>query len=118
MTTKTILCVGVGELGLAPDWEVIHAGTLAEGRRHLKARPCAVGLLLVRETDNCAELGAFLLDHWTLHWIAVLPPAALERPAWRQLLRDHCSDYHTWPLDHQRLRHALGHALGMAALRA
>jgi DNA-binding NtrC family response regulator len=118
MTTKSILCVGVGEPGLPPDWTVARAETLADARRHLKARGCAVGLLLVRESDNCAELGAFLLDHWTLHWIAVLPPTALERPAWRQLLRDHCTDYHTWPLDHQRLRHALGHALGMAALRA
>jgi DNA-binding NtrC family response regulator len=52
-----------------------------------------------------------------MHWIAVLPPVALEEPAWRQLVRDHCIDYHTTPLDHERLRHTLGHALGMAALR-
>ncbi|MRW84747.1 AAA domain-containing protein [Pseudoduganella sp. FT26W] len=117
MTTKSILCVGVGEPGLPADWEVRRAHTLAEARRHLKALPCAVGLLLVQDMDNCADLNAFLLDHWSPHWIAVLPPAALGQAAWRHLLRDHCADYHTWPVDSQRLRHALGHALGIAALR-
>ncbi|NYE60588.1 DNA-binding NtrC family response regulator [Duganella sp. 1224] len=117
MTTKSILCVGTGEHGLPADWEVIRAGTLAEGRRHLQARPCAVGLLLVRETDDCADFNAFLHEHYAPHWVAVLPPSLAAQPAWRRLLADHCADYHTWPLDHQRLRHALGHALGMAALR-
>jgi DNA-binding NtrC family response regulator len=118
MTTKSILCVGVGEPGLPADWEVGWAATLAEARRHLKARPCAVGLLLVQDMDSCADLNAFLLDHWLPHWIAVLPPSLVAHAAWRQVLRDHCADYHTWPVDSQRLRHALGHALGMAALRS
>ncbi|NVM77088.1 DNA-binding NtrC family response regulator [Duganella sp. SG902] len=117
MTTKSILCVGVGVPGLPEGWEVIQADTPTQARRHAQARPCAVGLLLVREADQCEALHAFLQDHWTMRWIAVLPPALLEQPAWRQLLRDHCDDYHTWPVDSQRLRHALGHALGMAALR-
>jgi DNA-binding NtrC family response regulator len=117
MTTKTILCLGVGVPSLPADWDVIPAATPAEARRHFKARPCAVGLLLVRETDSCDDLNAFLCDHWMVHWIAVLPPAALARPGWRQLLLDHCADYHSWPVDGERLRHALGHALGMAALR-
>ncbi|MTV37145.1 sigma-54 dependent transcriptional regulator [Duganella radicis] len=118
MTTNSILCVGVGVPSLPADWEVIPAATPAEARRHFKTRPCTVGLLLARETDNCEELHAFLLEHWCVHWIAVLPPAMLELAAWRQLVRDHCDDYHTAPADSQRLRHALGHALGMAALRA
>ena len=117
MTTKSILCVGVGVPRLPADWELISATTPAEARRHYKARPCAVGLLIVQESDRSEDLHAFLRDHWTVHWIAVLPPAALEQPAWRQLVRDHCIDYHTTPADHERLRHALGHALGMAALR-
>jgi DNA-binding NtrC family response regulator len=117
MTTKSILCVGVGVPRLPVDWELITAATPAEARRHYKARPCAVGLLIVQEVDRCDDLHAFLLDHCAVHWIALLPPAALEQPAWRELVRDHCVDYHTMPVDHERLRHALGHALGMAALR-
>jgi len=117
MTTKSILCVGVGVPRLPGDWELITAATPAEARRHYKAQPCAVGLLMVQESDRSDDLHAFLLDHWVVHWIAVLPPAALEQPAWRQLVRDHCIDYHTTPVDHERLRHTLGHALGMASLR-
>ncbi len=118
MTTKSILCVGAGELRLPKDWELTRATTLAEGRRHLKARPCSVGLLLLQEADDCAEVGAFLQEQWAMHWIAILPASMAALSAWRQVLADHCADYHTWPPDHQRLRHALGHALGMAALRA
>jgi len=118
MTTKSILCVGVGVPSLPAGWELILAATPAEARRHYKARPCAVGLLLLQETDDCEDLSAFLQEHSAVHWIAVLPSALLELPAWRQLVRDHCDDYHTAPADSQRLRHALGHALGMAALRA
>ncbi len=117
MTTNSILCVGVGEAGLPANCLQVRAATLAEARRHLKTAPCAVGVLLVQDGDCCDSLQAFLLEHWAVRWLAVLPPAVLERPAWRQLVRDHCDDYHTWPLDHQRLRYALGHALGMAALR-
>jgi DNA-binding NtrC family response regulator len=118
MTTKTILCVGAGELRLPADWEVIRAATPADARRHLKAQPCAVGLLLVQENHSSAECEALLAEQWSPLWIAVLPSALLAQPAWRQLLADRCADYHTWPPDHQRLRQALGHALGMAALRA
>ncbi|WP_343729362.1 sigma-54 dependent transcriptional regulator [Duganella sp.] len=118
MTTKSILCVGVGVPGLPEGWEIIQVATPADARRHVQARPCAVGLLLVREADQRDVLHGFLQEHWAQHWIAVLPPALLAQPAWRQLVRDHCDDYHTWPVDNQRLRHALGHALGMAVLRA
>ncbi|MRW88724.1 AAA domain-containing protein [Duganella sp. FT80W] len=119
MTTKSILCVGTGSPGLPADWEVVRAATLADARRHLTSTPCAVGLLLVQPEDSCDSLHALLREHGARHgtrWIAVLPPAALAQPAWRQLVHELCDDYHTWPLDHQRLRHALGHALGMAAL--
>ncbi len=118
MMTKSILCVGSGELRLPKDWELLRADTLTEGRRHLKARPCAVGLLLLQEEDGCADVGIFLQEQWAMHWIAILPASMAALPAWRQLLADHCADYHTWPPDQQRLRHALGHAVGMAALRA
>jgi DNA-binding NtrC family response regulator len=118
MTTKSILCVGSGDAGLPADWDAPRADSLAEARRHLKARACAVGLLVLRETDSCADCHAFLGEHHAQRWIAVLPPSLLALPAWRQLLCDHCDDYHTWPPDPQRLRHTLGHALGMAALRA
>ncbi|GJJ01396.1 sigma-54-dependent Fis family transcriptional regulator [Duganella rhizosphaerae] len=126
MTKKTILCLALGCPALADTlnaavegWEVYSAVTLAEARRQLKARPTLVGVLLVEAHDeqSCAAMDGFLLEHWDVHWVAVLHAPALESPAWRQLVHDHCGDFHTWPLDAQRLRHTLGHALGLAALR-
>ncbi|TFW19696.1 sigma-54 dependent transcriptional regulator [Duganella callida] len=119
MTNNAILGVGALQLslGLPPDWDVRRAATLADARRQLNSHQVAVGLLLVREGDDADSLQALLAEYWTVRWIAVLPPAWPARAPWRQLLRDHCDDYHTWPLDPARLRHTLGHALGMAALR-
>jgi DNA-binding NtrC family response regulator len=91
---------------------------LAEARRQLKAQPLPVGLLLIETHDQaaCDALNGFLHDHWTMHWVAVLHAPALELSGWRQLVHDHCADFHTWPLDAPRLRHTLGHAHGLAAL--
>ena len=125
MTKKTILCVAIGNQAL-PDtlnaavegWEVCSARTLGEARRQLQARPVPVGLLLVDGHDQalCAAMDGFLHEHWQVYWVAVLQPPALESPGWRQLVHDHCNDFHTWPLDAQRLRHTLGHAHGLAVL--
>ncbi|MES2347513.1 MAG: sigma-54 dependent transcriptional regulator [Pseudomonadota bacterium] len=125
MTKKTILCVAIGirampeALGAATEgWEVVRATTLAEARRQLKARPLPVGLLLVEAHDQavCDTVSGFLHDHWNMHWVAVLHAPALESSGWRQLVHDHCADFHTWPLDVVRLRHTLGHAHGLAEL--
>ncbi|NGZ83595.1 sigma-54 dependent transcriptional regulator [Duganella aceris] len=125
MTTKTILYVAIGGHAVlaAPDaalegWEVCRAATLAEAGRQLSARSFALGLLLVEDASAREALERFLHDHWRTHWIVVLPAPALAQPLWRQLIHDHCGDFHTWPIDIARLRHALGHAHGLAALRA
>jgi DNA-binding NtrC family response regulator len=127
MTTKTILCVAIGDraileaLGAAVEgWEVHRAATLAEARRLLKARPVPVGLLLVEMQDQstCETVDGFLHEHWNMHWVAVFSAPALDAPGWRQLVHDHCCDFHTWPIDTFRLRHTLGHVHGLAALRS
>lgn len=125
MTKKTILCIAIGNLAIPATlsaavhgWELCSAATLAEARRQLKARPLPVGVLLVESHDDrlCAAMDGFLHEHWNTHWIALLHSPALESAAWRQLVHDHCRDFHTWPLDVQRLRHTLGHAHGLATL--
>ena len=123
MPAKTILCVAAGSvlpdgLDTALDgWEVRKAASLAEAGRQLKARPAPLGLLLLDAAQSSDAAGLFLHEHWRTHWIAVLHAAQLEAPAWRQLIADHCGDFHTWPLDVTRLRCCLGHALGLLSLR-
>jgi DNA-binding NtrC family response regulator len=51
-------------------------------------------------------------------WIAVVSPESIADPRVREFIAIHCADYHTTPVCAERLRHALGHAAGMAALVA
>ena len=62
------------------------------------------------------ELDHFLRCHSRPRWVALFRPEALQEAPFRQLVHDHCVDFHTWPLDAARLSHTLGHALGLAAL--
>jgi DNA-binding NtrC family response regulator len=143
MTTKTLLCLSLGAPasamprqldGLLPGWELCLAASLRDAARQLRLRPLSVGLLLLEyepagpgaavaalaaaTAAALAELDAFLRQHHWLHWIAVCHRPLLQHEAGRQLVGEHCCDFHTWPLDSARLRHTLGHALGLAALRA
>ncbi|WP_296001691.1 VpsR-related response regulator, partial [Rugamonas sp.] len=98
-------------------WEVAHAPTLADARRLLRQRRYAVGLLLLNaDHDNCGALDGFLREHWTVQWVAVLNAKTMQHAVWRQLVQEHCCDFHTWPVDPSRLGHTLGHAHGLAAL--
>jgi len=123
MTTRRLLTVALGGAmalaGAVAGWEQAHARSLAEARRALRPGLFSIGVLLLdgRHTP-CDALDAFLREHWQLQWIAVLPPALMEQGPWRLLVHDHCCDFHTLPVDPGRLAHTLGHAHGMASLRA
>ncbi|HEU4845569.1 MAG TPA: sigma-54 dependent transcriptional regulator [Burkholderiaceae bacterium] len=125
MTSIRILCLATGGRALLdaaddmlPGWDLSKATGLDEARRALRLRPAPVGLLLLDASPQGVEaLDAFLGEHWYMLWIAVFHPSTRQQAAWRRLVQEHCWDFHTWPLDAARLRHALGHAQGMAALR-
>jgi len=123
--TKMLLCVAAGsqlhgEIGGAlSGWDVHMATGLRDAGRQLRLRGFKVGLLLFDAVDgDVRRFDAFLRQHCAMRWIAVCPREALERGNCRQLLHDHCFDFHTWPLDETRLRHTLGHAYGVASLGA
>ena len=103
------------------DWDVHMAGSLADARRRLEARPCLVGLLAPGAADTLSPddeaLEALLRHYWQMHWVVLLSAEQAAQPGWRQLVLEYCSDYHTLPVETLRLRHALGHAHGMAVLR-
>ena len=52
-----------------------------------------------------------------IDWVALLPPGALDDPALCQIVSRHFVDYHTTPIDADRLSAILGHVRGMAQLR-
>ena len=78
-----------------------------------------VGLLLnLDDVGTVAILHVFLQRHSHVHWISVINRELIDDPTWADLVRDHCCDFHTYPLDHVRLCHTLGHAHGRANLTA
>lgn len=106
------------QCGALPDWDACTVASLREANGVLAAQPYLVGLLLdLPQLGTTAELDRFLRQHAGVQWIGVPAPALLEDPDWRALVLDHLCDFHTPPLDCNRLRHTLGHAHGWASLR-
>ena len=99
-------------------WDVHMADSLAQAGQMLAAHAFTVALLgAAALAPDDAALAALLRQHWQVQWIALLSAEQAGQPQWRRLVLDYCCDYHTLPVDGPRLRHALGHAQGMAALR-
>jgi DNA-binding NtrC family response regulator len=126
MTIKRLICVsskgGLAlseQCGALPGWDICTVSTLREAADVLATQPYMVGLLLdLPATGSTAALDQFLRRHCQMQWVGVLTAALLQDAAWRALILDHLCDFHTAPLDKERLRHTLGHAHGWAALRA
>jgi DNA-binding NtrC family response regulator len=122
--TRQVLCVAATTAGLPADllaavqnFDVCLVAGLAEAGAALREQHYPVGLLVLDGWSSpLDELDHFLRRHSRPRWVAVFRPQALEQAPFRQLVHDHCVDFHTWPLDAARLGHTLGHALGLAAL--
>jgi DNA-binding NtrC family response regulator len=102
----------VGLSALADDWD-IHVDAL-DAPPELDGYQ--IGLLLLTDDWDAVQVEA-LLTAGKLEWIALIAPGGLAEPELARLVLRHCIDYHTLPVEAQRLRAALGHAHGMAALR-
>ncbi len=124
MTIRQLLCIdtegrGIGvDIAAAADGFALRvAGSIEQAGQLAHVRPPAVGVVVLPGPGTgMAALERFLRENATIRWVAVCAPDALQYGPCRQLVHDHCIDYHTLPLDCQRLRHTLGHALGLAAL--
>jgi len=121
---RQLLCIAGSADALAPALQAATAGfavhqaaSLDAAETVLGAVSVPVGLLVLDQCPASLEaLDHFLRRHNKVKWIAVFRSQALEDAALRQLVHDHCMDFHTWPLDANRLSHTLGHAHGIAAL--
>lgn len=122
--SRQVLCVAAATAALPADllsairtFDVCLVAGLAEAEACLREQHFPVGLLVLDGwTGALGELDHFLQRHSQSRWVALFRPEALGQAPFRQLVHDHCVDFHTWPLDTARLAHTLGHALGLAAL--
>jgi len=128
MSSKKLLCISsnpaaagvLGPLGVpGAEWDIRHVASWREASRVLCARSYPVGLVLDlpgAEGFDAAE--RFFRQHWNVQWVGVLAQGALESLPCRALVATWLADFHTRPVDQQRLLHTLGHAHGLALLRA
>ena len=126
MPLRRLLIIALGKASdyevpgeLSSSWEVRQTDQLGGAQKLLNAQPSPVALLLLGALDD-TEVSA--LDQWlhtqpSTQWVAVLPVDAIKRMHCRDLIVQHFFDFHTWPIDAERLNYTLGHAFGYADLR-
>ncbi|MDB5917097.1 MAG: uncharacterized protein JWR40_1331 [Massilia sp.] len=131
MSLKRLLCISPdaavagassplgAPIAALAEWDIRTVASLREASRALRARSYLVGLVLDlpgAEGFDAAE--RFFREHWNVQWVGVLAPGALESKPCRALVATWLADFHTRPLDGQRLLHTLGHIHGLALLRS
>ena len=121
MAATKVLCVAQEQqcAGLA-GCDTHCTPSLRDAAQLLRGGEFAVGILWLPDlVDGAAPLRSlerFLQQHWQPLWLAVADASCLALPHIADLIAAHFHDYHTIPLDTGRMRHAVGHALGMARL--
>ncbi len=103
----------------AADWEIYPAQDGGLARTLLTEHSFEVGLavLFSCESERSIQwLVDLVLARRQMQWIVVLSRQCIDRKSLSSLIVEGCYDYHTLPIDPQRLVVTLGHAYGMATL--
>ena len=91
----------------------------ADAKHLLSRQACSVGLLILDSSlkDSLEEVESLVAATSRTEWIALVAPAFMEMPHVRSFVANAFYDYHTLPVDLQRLLMTIGHACGIAHLR-
>jgi len=103
----------------AADWEVYSAQDGGLARTLLTEHSFEVGLVVLFscESERSIQwLFDLVLARRHMQWIVALSRQCIDRKPLSSLIAECCYDYHTLPIDPQRLVVTLGHAYGMATL--
>lgn len=105
----------------AAGWDVQVASDLSAMRQQPQAlqAEALVCVLLMRQAPvaHLADIEACVRQWRTAEWIGICGPSAMQSAPLRDLVLNYLFDYHTLPVDLDRLAHTVGHAWGRAALR-
>ena len=106
---------------LLRDWQLIHVS--ASDKPHTGGMPqggARVGVfdLASLKGDQLTRLPDWLDTVPVQHWVATLEPHQIQSPEICALINRYCKDYHTLPLQAERLNAILGHLWGMSELQA
>lgn len=123
MDMRKLLCFGpmgtneeILDALKANGWDVFVASRLDEAKNLIDTHGFNIGIILFgpREHADLLPVHSLLAMRYPMEWIAIVPPQALQAREVCQLIAQGFYDYHTLPLDSERLQFTLGHAYGMA----
>lgn len=123
MEIRTLLCVNTSEVWRPPShasslgWRFCSASSPQEAFSYYAQQAPRVGLVLLSEDAAEAVEILFRQTCSTMIWVALAPPHLLALPRVQELLLNYCFDYHSLPVEDDRLLAVLGHAFGIACLR-
>ncbi len=123
---RAILYLGPAEL-IAPatsllqenGWELYSLNHFDEIANTLRKQKPVVGILVLDHNDlykRQKQILQLIAHHEQVRWLALLNKSSLEQLSIRQLIGSAFYDYHTTPIDPQRLLVMIGHAAGMAEI--
>ncbi|MCE5360968.1 MAG: sigma 54-interacting transcriptional regulator [Acidithiobacillus sp.] len=98
-------------------WAVTFASKIDDAPSILSQTRPAAALVGFDERDlliSGYKIETIIAKYQHVRWIALLPPNALEETSIRKLVGSVFYDYHTQPIQSERLLVVLGHAAGMA----
>lgn len=123
MDTRKLLCFdptgtenGALDALRARGWDIVTVTRLDEAKNLIDAHGFHIGLVLFgpRDQADLLPIHSLLAMRYPMEWIALLPPQVLQNREVCQLIAQGFYDYHTLPLDSERLQFSLGHAYGMS----
>ncbi len=104
------------ELGLR-DWKIMRADSADSAERVLARAPVRVGLIALHALKPPPWwVETVLASYKSVRWIALVDREALHNPVTRRLIARRCHDFHTRPIESDRLQWTIGHAYGIGGL--
>ena len=106
---------------LLRDWQLVHipiSDKPTAGETPVDGARVGVFDLGSLSADQLTHLPEWLDTIPVQHWIATLEPHQIQNPDACALINRYCTDYHTRPLQAERLNAILGHLWGMSELQA
>lgn len=101
-------------------WEVLIASNAQSVKKIIGENEVRIGIAFHEHTTdaNFTDMEEFSSGDVPIEWVAVVSPASLRHRECRQFISSICYDYHTLPIDAERLLTTLGHAYGKATMKA
>ncbi len=106
------------EMRLA-GWEIHTTSNVKTAKKLIDHHDIGVGLVTFDETyanRQQEEVKDLLMKAVHVVWVGLTKPALLHEALTRKLITEYLYDYHTLPVDNERLLNTLGQAYGMATI--